>query len=137
MLGCGDTSICSCLVLYLRGAICVYAHSRIRALVRLLSSSCSYNYRYIYALIPSSTQLTYPHRLSLLLANTLHLLAFNYYFIITFLGYNALSFLHHTELLLVPIAITTLLWFASLFGFNMSRHFAPVLWAGAGLRKGV
>jgi len=102
----------------------------------LLSLHIHTPHRYA-SLDSSSPQLTSPSRLSLLLANTLHLLAFNYYFIITFLGYNALPFLHHTELLLVPIAITTLLWFASLFGFNMSRHFAPVLWAGAGLRKGV
>ncbi|KAL6707420.1 hypothetical protein ACN47E_004199 [Coniothyrium glycines] len=77
------------------------------------------------------------HWVSLLLSNTLYLVALNYYFIITFLGYNALPFLHHTELLLVPIAVTTILWFASLFGFNMSKHFAPVLWAGARLRKQV
>jgi hypothetical protein len=76
-------------------------------------------------------------RLSLFLSNTLHLFALNYYFIITFLGYNALPFLHHTELLLAPIAVTTILWFASLFGFNASRHLAPVLWAGAALRKSV
>jgi hypothetical protein len=76
-------------------------------------------------------------RVSEVLSNTLYLIALNYYFIITFLGYNALPFLHHTELLLAPIAVTTILWFASLFGFNMSRHFAPVLWAGARLRKSV
>ncbi|KAF2707351.1 UNC-50 [Pleomassaria siparia CBS 279.74] len=75
------------------------------------------------------------HWLSILLSNTLYLAALNYYFIITFLGYNALPFLHHTELLLVPIAITTILWFVSLFGLNLSRHLAPVLWAGAKLRK--
>ncbi|CBX98307.1 hypothetical protein IAQ61_010407 [Plenodomus lingam] len=77
------------------------------------------------------------HWPSLLLSNTLYLLASNYYFIITFLAYNALPFLHHTELLLLPVALTTILWFASLFGFNMSRHFAPVLWAGATLRRAV
>jgi hypothetical protein len=74
-------------------------------------------------------------RVSLLLSNTISRLAFNYYIIITFLGYNALPFLHHTELLLAPIAVLTILWFTSLFGFNMSRHLAPVLWAGARLRK--
>lgn len=73
--------------------------------------------------------LTVMYRISLALANTLYLVAFNYYFIITFLGYNALPFLHHTELLLAPIAVTTILWFASLFGFNMSKHFAPVFLA--------
>lgn len=80
---------------------------------------------------------TNPPRVSLVLSNSLYVIALNYYFIITFLGYNALPFLHHTELLLAPIAVTTILWFASLFGFNMSKHFAPVLWAGARLRKHV
>ncbi|TID14439.1 putative integral membrane protein [Venturia nashicola] len=75
--------------------------------------------------------------LSLLLGNSLYLLAFGYYTIITFLGYNALPFLAHTELLLFPTGVFTILWFASLFGFNMSRHLAPVLWAGANLRKGI
>ncbi|KAF3053411.1 hypothetical protein E8E11_003460 [Didymella keratinophila] len=77
------------------------------------------------------------HWVSLLLGNTLYVFALTYYFIITFLGYNALPFLHHTELLLVPVAVATILWFASLFGFNMAKHFAPVLWAGARLRKTV
>jgi hypothetical protein len=75
-------------------------------------------------------------RLSLALSNTLYLAALNYYFIITFLGYNALPFLHHTELLLAPIAVTTILWFASLFGMNLSKHLAPVFLTGARLRKG-
>ena len=77
------------------------------------------------------------YRLSLALGNTLYLVALNYYFIITFLGYNALPFLHHTELLLAPIAVCTILWFASLFGLNLPKHLAPVLWAGAKLRKDV
>ncbi|KAF2201529.1 UNC-50 [Delitschia confertaspora ATCC 74209] len=72
--------------------------------------------------------------LSLLLGNSLYLLALNYYFIITFLGYNALPFLHHTELLLAPIAVCTILWIASLFGLNIPKHFAPVLWAGVNLK---
>ncbi|PVH95399.1 UNC-50 [Periconia macrospinosa] len=75
------------------------------------------------------------HWVSTLLSNSLYLIAANYYFIITFLGYNALPFLHHTELLLAPIAITTILWFASLFGLNLSKHIAPVFLAGAKLRE--
>lgn len=74
-------------------------------------------------------------RVSLLLSNTLYLVAINYYFIITFLGYNALPFLHHTELLLLPIGVTTILWFASLFGLNLSKHLAPIFLAGAKLRN--
>ncbi|KAF2641275.1 UNC-50 [Massarina eburnea CBS 473.64] len=75
------------------------------------------------------------HWVSILLSNTLYLFAFNWYLIITFLGYNALPFLHHTELLLAPIAVTTVLWFSSLFGLNLSKHMAPVFLAGAKLRK--
>jgi len=74
---------------------------------------------------------------SLLFGNSLYLLAFGYYIVITFLGYNALPFLHHTVLLLAPIAILTILWFTSLFGLNLPKHLAPVLWAGAKLRKDV
>jgi UNC-50 family len=76
-------------------------------------------------------------RVSSFFGNTLYLVAFGYYCVITFLGYNALPFLQHTELLLAPIPILTILWFASLFGFNMPRHLAPVLWAVARLRKDV
>jgi hypothetical protein len=74
--------------------------------------------------------------LSLVVGNLLYLLALNYYFLITFLGYNALPFLHHTELLLAPIAVCTILWIASLFGLNLPKHFAPVLWAGVKLKLG-
>ncbi|KAF2429601.1 UNC-50 [Tothia fuscella] len=70
---------------------------------------------------------------SLFFGNTLYLIAFGYYTIINFLGYNALPFLQHTELLLAPTAVLIILWFASLFGFSMPRHLAPVLWAGANL----
>ncbi|KAF2087204.1 UNC-50 [Saccharata proteae CBS 121410] len=77
------------------------------------------------------------HWASTLFGNTLYLLAFGYYAVITFLGYNALPFLHHTELLLAPVAIFAVLWFISLFGANLPKHLAPVLWAGATLRKAV
>ena len=86
--------------------------------------------------------------------NSLYLAAFGYYFVITFLGYNgecswnhqaeastdqvvALPFLHHTELLLSPIVLAAILWLISLFGFNLPKHLAPVLWAGVQLRKTV
>ncbi|KAK7193055.1 hypothetical protein DPSP01_007601 [Paraphaeosphaeria sporulosa] len=75
------------------------------------------------------------HWVSLALSNTLYLAALIYYFIITFLGYNALPFLHHTELLLAPIAITIILWFVSLFGLNLSKHLAPIFLSGVALRK--
>ncbi|KAK2757877.1 hypothetical protein FQN54_004283 [Arachnomyces sp. PD_36] len=52
--------------------------------------------------------------LATFLGNTLYLSAATYYAYITFLGYNALPFLHHTELLLLPIIIFAILWIVSL-----------------------
>ncbi|KAF1988310.1 UNC-50 [Aulographum hederae CBS 113979] len=74
---------------------------------------------------------------SLFFGNFLYLAAFGYYIIITFLGYNALPFLQHTELILTPFAVLVVVWFISLFGTNLPKHLAPVLWAGAALRKNV
>lgn len=59
--------------------------------------------------------------ISLFLGNTLYLIALCYYFVITFLGYSNMPFLEHTELLLFPIPIIAILYFMSLFGFNMVR----------------
>ena len=75
--------------------------------------------------------------LGLFVGNSLYLVAGGYYAVITFLGYNALPFLQHTELLLAPVPIMAILWFISLFGFNMPRHLAPILWVGTILRPGV
>ena len=50
---------------------------------------------------------------------------------------TALPFLHHTEFLLSPVVVLVVLWVVSLFGVNLPKHFAPVLWAGADLRKQV
>ncbi|KAF2760875.1 UNC-50 [Pseudovirgaria hyperparasitica] len=75
--------------------------------------------------------------LSKLVGNSLYLIAFAYYFVILFLGFNALPFLHHTELLLGPVPVIATIWLISLFTTNLPKHFAPVLWAGAGLRKDV
>ncbi|CAD0106679.1 unnamed protein product [Aureobasidium uvarum] len=74
---------------------------------------------------------------SLFFGNLLYLVAFGYYFVVTFLGYNALPFLHHTQLLLTPVVAFGVFWIVSLFGLNLPKHFAPVLWAGADLRKSV
>ena len=95
-------------------------------------------------------------RVSLLFGNSLYLIAFSYYSVITFLGYNgesvrrqdlavskltrcnaALPFLQHTELLLAPVPVLVILWIVSLFTFNLPKHLAPVLWAGASLRRNV
>lgn len=69
---------------------------------------------------------------SMFFGNTLYLVALGYYTIICFLGYNALPFLHHTELLLSPCFVYAILWFASLFGFNIAKHVGPLLITGAG-----
>ncbi|RUS22351.1 UNC-50 [Endogone sp. FLAS-F59071] len=58
--------------------------------------------------------------IALFVGNSMYLFAACYYSYITFLGYNALPFLLHTELFLVPIAILSVLYIASLFGFNVS-----------------
>ncbi|CAF9929067.1 MAG: hypothetical protein ALECFALPRED_004240 [Alectoria fallacina] len=69
---------------------------------------------------------------SMFFGNTLYLVALGYYTVICFLGYNALPFLHHTELLLSPCFVYAILWFASLFGFNIAKHVGPLLITGAG-----
>ncbi|MCJ1311444.1 hypothetical protein MMC25_005115 [Agyrium rufum] len=69
--------------------------------------------------------------LSLFFGNTLYLAAAGYYFIITFLGYNTLPFLSHTQFILAPLVLMGILWFISLLGFNIPRHFAPILALGA------
>jgi hypothetical protein len=43
----------------------------------------------------------------------------------------ALPFLHHTELLLSPTFVYAILWFISLFGFNIPKHVGPLLVIGA------
>jgi hypothetical protein len=123
LLGRCDPGLCAGLGVPLRCAVPVHATDRHTSLVSVQASVGT-----------TCADMTRP---SLLLSNTLYLAALNYYFIITFLGYKELPFLHHTELLLVPVAVMAILWFASLFGFNMSTHFAPVLWTGAKLRKHV
>ncbi|KAF2233710.1 putative integral membrane protein [Viridothelium virens] len=75
---------------------------------------------------------------SVFFGNSLYLLALGYYVVITFLGYNALPFLHHTELLLSPLLVFAVLWVITLVAdYDLPKHLAPVLWAGAGLRHGV
>lgn len=75
--------------------------------------------------------ITSDYWISLFVGNTLYLAALGYYTVICFLGYNALPFLHHTELLLSPTFVYAVLWFTSLFGFNIPKHIAPLLIIGA------
>ncbi|MCJ1425770.1 hypothetical protein MMC29_003670 [Sticta canariensis] len=75
--------------------------------------------------------ITSDYWISLFVGNTLYLAALGYYTIISFLGFNALPFLHHTELLLSPTFVYAVLWFTSLFGFNIPKHIAPLLIIGA------
>lgn len=65
--------------------------------------------------------LTMNNWFGLFLGNTLYFFSISYYFVITFYGYNALPFLEHTQLILFPIGIFSILYFASLFGFNVAK----------------
>ncbi|CCH45543.1 putative membrane protein [Wickerhamomyces ciferrii] len=65
--------------------------------------------------------LTMSNWFGLFLGNTLYFISISYYFIITFYGYNALPFLEHTQLILFPIGIFSVLYFISLFGFNVAK----------------
>lgn len=47
------------------------------------------------------------------------------------INHLALPFLHHTELLLSPTFVFGILWFGSLFGFNIPVHIGPLLLLGA------
>ncbi|KAJ8662277.1 hypothetical protein O0I10_001970 [Lichtheimia ornata] len=60
--------------------------------------------------------------ISLFFGNTIYFCAAVWYIYGTFLGFNALPFLAHTELFLYPILIGTILYVASLFGFNVSQN---------------
>lgn len=89
--------------------------------------------------MPIITKSTHPstsfgNALSTFFGNTLYLAAFGYWTIITFLGYNALSFLHHTELLLSPMALWLFVWaFTVVGGINLPNWGAG--WMLAGVRK--
>ena len=45
---------------------------------------------------------------------------------------SALPFLHHTQLLLSPLPVIGVLWFASLFGFNIPHHIGGIFVLGIG-----
>eukprot|EP00493_Phyllostaurus_siculus_P001675 UN01684 len=61
--------------------------------------------------------------ITLLISNTLYILACCIYFYITFQGYNALPFLHHTESFLYPIILMLLLYVVSLLSRFHIVHF--------------
>lgn len=70
-----------------------------------------------YCLMPA---LDHHNRVSTFFANILYLTAGVYWSLITFLGYNALHFLHHTQLLLSPIAAWFLIWLiCTVLGINL------------------
>ena len=69
---------------------------------------------------------------SILLGNTLYLVAVGYYTVITFLGYNALPFLQGQVVLLWPLIAGGVLWFISLFGYNIPAHIGPIFAIGSG-----
>lgn len=62
--------------------------------------------------------------ITLLIANTLYILAAVFYFYITFQGYQALPFLHHQQRFLYPIFILLILYVLSLLSrFHIIRFF--------------
>lgn len=65
--------------------------------------------------------LTMENWLGLFLGNTLYFISLSYYFVITFYGYNALPFLEHTQIILFPVGIFSVLYIVSLFGFNIAK----------------
>jgi hypothetical protein len=61
------------------------------------------------------------NRASEFFGNLLYLAAATYWTVITFLGYNALHFLHHTQLLLSPMALWLCIWLVcTITGINLS-----------------
>ncbi|KAK5075115.1 hypothetical protein LTS08_001804 [Lithohypha guttulata] len=72
-----------------------------------------------YILMPA---IDHKNSASAFLANSLYLVAGVYWSLITFLGFNSLTFLHHTQLLLAPIGVFTVLWLAFTgLGVNLER----------------
>lgn len=65
--------------------------------------------------------LTMNNWFGLFLGNTLYFGSLSYYFVITFYGYNALPFLEHTQLILLPVGMLSILYTISLFGFNVAK----------------
>lgn len=74
------------------------------------------------------------NRASEFFGNLLYLAAATYWTVITFLGYNALHFLHHTQLLLSPMALWLGVWLlCTITGINLSDW--GVRWLFLGVRK--
>ena len=74
--------------------------------------------------------------LSTFFANTLYLVAAGYWTIITFYGYNVLHFLHHTELLLTPMAGWIITWLiCTVLKINLTGWGMHLLFLGVQLRK--
>ncbi|RMD42335.1 hypothetical protein DV735_g2753, partial [Chaetothyriales sp. CBS 134920] len=70
-----------------------------------------------YILMPA---INHSNRVSTFFANLLYLAAGIYWSLIIFLGYNALHFLHHTQLLLLPIIIWFVIWLVcTIVGINL------------------
>lgn len=59
--------------------------------------------------------------LGLFMGNTLYFVSISYYFVMTFYGYSAIPFLENTQFILAPIAVLSVLYVISLFGFNVAK----------------
>jgi hypothetical protein len=72
-----------------------------------------------YVLMPA---INHDNRVATFFANLLYLAAGIYWSLINFLGYNALHFLHHTQLLLSPMAAWFVVWLiCTVLGINLER----------------
>lgn len=68
--------------------------------------------------------------------NLLYLVAATYWTVITFLGYNALHFLHHTQLLLTPMAGWVSIWLVcTILGVNLPMYGMKWMFLGVQLKQ--
>lgn len=86
-----------------------------------------------YVLMPA---IDHTNRGSVLVANTLYLVAAIYWSLITFLGYNQLTFLHHTQLLLAPIPVYIVIWAVSTaLAVNLEKNGVRWLFTGVDISR--
>lgn len=86
-----------------------------------------------YVLMPV---IDHKNRASVFLANALYLAAGIYWSLITFLGFNSLTFLHHTQLLLVPVGLWVVGWLGcTIAGVNLERWGVSWLFWGIDISK--
>ena len=90
-------------------------------------------YIFQYILMPA---IDHSNKASTFVANTLYLVAGVYWSLITFLGFNSLTFLHHTQLLLLPVPAMVVVWLGCVLGgLNLERWGVGWLFWGVDIGK--